>query len=179
MGVNVLNGNDPTDAVSTVTISENKLHLGAYFNMDYYQEVFSASGVILWGIETNDKIMAIKPTHVNAPESKQVMIEFYEAPAFTGGAEQAIQNRNFMSTYQTQAKMWIGVTVTDDGTLKRRFRLMGVVSLGNRRIGGALAPEAPYILKPHTKYLVKVTNEDTVSTRITLGSEFYERRRGC
>ena len=174
--IRILTGaEDKSGAIAVLDLEHHEIHKGNYYYSDYYQAVLAGSGgVIVWGIDTGAHSVHLKPTNLNVPDSNNVTIEFYEEAEYTDGTPLVITNRNYNSTNETAVSQVIAPTVEDNGNLKRSFRLLGISGQGNTRQGGRLGTEQEYVLKPDTKYLVRIVNNDSVATRITLGSEWYE-----
>jgi len=108
--------------------------------------------------------------------SKETNIKLYEGVTEDGdGTDITAYNRNRNSSATASTALAHTPTVTDTGTLLQEQHVGG--GIGNQRFGGEAREESEWILKPATKYLLRVTSEEA-DNDVSILINWYEGSEG-
>ncbi len=126
------------------------------------------SGTIYFGLIIGSKPISFT---FDVGCSDQIKVEFFEDTDFTGGTQMQLENKNRTSTSLPEVNIYSNPTVNDEGN-KIFESIEGTEK--SRRIGNAvsLRDNEFFILKPNTKYLMKLTTYN--SADISLLADFWE-----
>jgi len=106
-----------------------------------------------------------------------VKLEFNEGPTYTGGSDESadIWNRNRkLKTLLPLSKIIDGtVTITDAGTPLPVYYI-GSGTRPSNVSGGAISSTEEILLDQDEEYMIRVTNQTSTSTQLTIGIFWYE-----
>ena len=141
----------------------------------------SISSATYIGFETptvaSGKFIHWRPTGLTS-SANYVQVTLYEGDTYTGGTSVAPinRNRNLSTNHVSDMQEYkYGVTSSPSGTIIENF---GVGSTGspNARSGGAGSSNEELVLKPNTKYVMKL--DPAGATTVTVKDFWYEEASG-
>jgi len=104
-----------------------------------------------------------------------VTAQVFETPTYTGGTTASIYNLNRITPTACLSSIKTGVTASATGTqIAAPTFAYGTDAQGNRVVGTFTVTGLERVLKPNTTYLLRITNNDTVTCKIGTYVTFYE-----
>lgn len=104
-----------------------------------------------------------------------ITAQVFEAPTYTGGTTQPIYNLNRTNPLACLSVMKTGVTTTVTGSqVAAPTYAYGTESQGNRAVGTFSVTGLERVLAPNTTYLLRITNNDTATAKVSTYVTFYE-----
>lgn len=127
-----------------------------------------SAGTIYFGITVNSKPISFT---FDVGCSDQIKVELFEDANFNGGTQIPLENKNRTSTTSSVIQTYQEPTVNSEGN--KIFESIEGTEKSNK-IGNAvsLRDNEFFILKPNTKYLLKLTTYNT--SDISLLADFWE-----
>lgn len=126
-------------------------------------------------IQTGSKPVIVKSVSMGFP-GRGVTSNTYEAPTVSvNGSPILVYNSNRINPVDGQVTLFSVPTVTGIGT--KAFAstvVIGSAGIGQRTVGSYALAGNERILKPNTKYLRRVHNDDTDSGFLTIQFNWYE-----
>ena len=162
-----------------------QVSLGEYGNEIIKGNVFSCTclislaseGVQDYGIVTpTDKDIRLSITDISA-DINYIKAILYEAPTFTGNAEADIVSYNRQSTTESEVTIYSTFTVAPNitsATVLDTLATLGGATNPNLSIGGSKSHDNYFVLKRDSKYLIRVSNEDTGTANVLIKQSWIE-----
>lgn len=105
----------------------------------------------------------------------QVTVYLYEAPTTSGGTALTPYNMKRASTETPTAAVVHTPTVTSVGSVALvNGRVLPGGTSSQTRVGGGIRSGAEWILKPSTKYLMRINNSSGSTIAVNVALEWYE-----
>jgi hypothetical protein len=146
-----------------------RVHHGKHFTISHSNKTLAAGEVLTVQLTTGEKeCHAVVDYGLNSIGS----IELLEAPTTSSGTALTAINNNRVSSNVTTATIVHTPTVTADGTLLELKLIEGTG--GGQAIGSSGGSRIEFILKPSTKYLVRMTNDNNAASRAWVNVSWYE-----
>lgn len=155
-----------TFGLVTIDVAHHELHEGNHFFVKDWVDIPSASTADL--LYVSGAMEAHMRTSFEGTAAFQV--DIYEGTVTSNnGTLKTVHNRKRSSTNTCGCAIYTAPTVTSTGTVFIRYKL------GAGKTGGSSSAENEVILKPNTKYLIRLTNNvtGTVNT-IDYLADWYE-----
>ena len=157
---------DLSNTLPIIPIEHHKIHGGKSFFIEDWLDI-SGQG-------TNLDILLV--TGTNSPHfvwlfssEASFVSSFYEDCTASGGSSLSIFNHNRNSSNTPTLSVYTGSTITDVGNLLLRQ----LISSGHKE-GSAREWNHEIILKPNSKYLLRVSKVDSGTDAITYHLDWYE-----
>lgn len=104
-----------------------------------------------------------------------VTVELFEAPTTSAnGTAKTPLNKNRNSTTVSKTLVYMNPTITANGTLLATRQILQVGG-GAHIEGGEASISSEWILKPNTKYIIKITNSSGGSINFSSSFYYYEK----
>lgn len=154
-------------------IETDNIHAGVGYDVSGFGTLTNGANTIFYA-----NVGAL-PLHFHGFEVKttagEVVIELYEAPTVTAnGTAITPRNKNRGSANTALSLIYGGTTVSANGTLLFTRKIFGT-SQGSHYEGGDVGVGSEWVLKPNTKYIIKITNSSGTTISYTAGFYFYEK----
>ena len=162
-----------SDAIVTATDEHFYNHEGNYFTATHNIPSLAPEAVYYIGFITGDSPLHIFPLNIDSNISL-LEYSFFEDADFSGGAPKTVLNKNRMINKPSESQFILAPTVVTEGVTLLDIVLIGSEGVGQRRTGGSISTQAPWIFKPNTKYLAKFTNKNSVAGMIQVISSWYQ-----
>lgn len=148
------------------------IHVGRVFEASHYVPVIAAAASFDILVVTAE---ASPHLRIQANAGGAARLALYEgATTSANGTAMLVANRNRKSADTPTAGIFYGPTVTALGTQLSDEFAPGGEAAGNRTVGSAFPSFEEWILKPNTRYVVRVTNVATVDITASFSLAFYE-----
>lgn len=162
-----------TNALKVVDTVHHEVHEGEMFHSEYYAASLANNGSLDIEIATPADKEAHFVFTINA--GGQAVAYLYEAPTVAGGTAMAVHNMNRRSANLPGTTIVHTPTVSATGTtVLVNGRLLAGGTSVQTRVGGGVRQNTEWILRPGTKYLLRVTNTSGSAVPINVACEFYE-----
>lgn len=161
-----------TGALLTIDTIHHEVHEGEMFHAEYTNTNVANNGsvdlLLTVGVKEAHFVFAL-----NA--GGQCLAYVYEAPTSTGGTAVAAYNMHRSIATAPLTTVTYAPTVTATGsTAIVDGRLLAGGNSVQTRIGGGVRTNTEWILKPSTKYLLRVTNTSGGAVAVNVALEWYE-----
>lgn len=169
---NAITVNGSVGALVTVDAIHRQIHIGRLFEAGHY-----ATGIANAGTVDILIVTAINSPHVRFQigASGAATAQLYEdVSASANGTAVSSFNRNRNSANTVTTTLFHTPTITNTGTALMLEYLPGGEASGNRTVGSTLPTFEEWILKPATKYLVRITNVSGSAISAAANFAFYE-----
>lgn len=104
-----------------------------------------------------------------------ITAQVFESPTYTGGTLASLYNLNRMKPVACLSQVKTGVTTSATGTqVAAPTYAYGTDSQGNRAVGTFSVTGLERVLAPNTTYLLRITNNDTATAKVSTYVTFYE-----
>ncbi len=105
----------------------------------------------------------------------QITATVFEAPTTSGGSAATVYNLNRINPVATTCTVKTGITVSATGTqISAPTYGIGSAGTGNSVNGTYAVDGAERVLKPNTKYLLRITNNDAATQKAAAIFSWYE-----
>jgi len=159
--------------IGTIDIEHKKIHDGTHFFNSKYITATNAE-TVNWVLETGAKT-AHMTFAIDSADAGFSFITYENIVANEDGTLQTLLNNNRNSATTSTLKMRLRATGTDiTGSQEVRSGWYGTAGGTSQRQGGNLTRGAELLLKPNTKYLLRITNLSTTNNRINILHSWYE-----
>lgn len=168
------NGDKATSDLVSISHPHHEIHEGNYYSFCHYNESLANAGTIQF-IITSPDTENFNHFRFSFSSTLKIKFELFENTTHNLGASQTIinRNRNFNDTPDTLLNTSAGGGV--DGNLIDCSSFgspsVGVVGGG----GGQSSQSVEWVLKPNTKYLLKLTSGSN-DNNVSLNLNWYERK---
>jgi len=157
-----------TNSLQTVDYAHHEIHAGSHF--------FTGNYTTLSNAQVYD-ILFVTPAGLTAPHmifeiatQAEAMFQYYEGVTTSAdGTALDMYDRNRVTDNTPTTTFYHTPTVTAVGTLIGQ----GVFGSGNKG-GGTLRDSSEFVLKPSTKYMIRVTNNTSIANWYDWFFDWYE-----
>lgn len=156
--------------------TEANVKNGLQFEMSGNNDAVAAGGNVDIVFTVGSKPVIVKERIVAFTGTK-ITAQVFEAPTVTGGTGTTVvvYNLNRISPAATTVSALLGQTVTNNGTKVGADTVAyGGSGVGQSVVSTFAAQGAERILKPNTKYLLRITNGDAAAQKIAVYATWYE-----
>ena len=161
-------------ALVTQSYTEANVKNGLQFEASEYNAAVAAGANFDIEFNTGSKRVIVKDRQI-AFTGTGVTIDVYEVPTTSGGTAGTVYNLNRINPVAATATYKTAPTVTATGTKvgATAYRLGGT-GVGPTEVSPFAAPGVERVLKPNTKYLLRITNNDAAAQKIAAYLTWYE-----
>lgn len=161
-------------ALVTQSYTEANVKSGLQFEASGYNATVAAGTNFDVEFNTGSKRVIIKDRQVSFTGAG-VTINVYEAPTTSGGTAGTVYNLNRINPVATTVSHKIAPTVSAPGTqIGATAYGLGGTGVGPTEVSSFAAPDVERVLKPNTKYLLRITNNDAAAQKIAAYITWYE-----
>lgn len=163
-----------TKPVLDISYPHQKVHQGQFFLLERIVSSLADNVSIDVVLSTGNQSLHASFGSIVRGDSE---IFIYESPTVSNGSVIDIINQNRNSTRQSTATAVHTPTVTSVGTLLTHNLIVGgaVGHAVGGAMSGALREGSEWVLKPNTKYLIRLTNKSGQARDLQLQCAFYEQ----
>lgn len=161
-------------ALVTMSYTEANIKNGLQFEASGLAATLATGANFDVEFQTGVKPVIVKGRQISFTGT-QITATVFEAPTTSGGTAVTAYNMNRINPVATTCTIKTGVTVTATGT-QISAPTYGIGSAGNgNNVRGTFAIDgAERILKPNTKYLLRITNNDAATQKAAAVFSWYE-----
>lgn len=161
-------------ALVTQSYTEANVKSGLQFEASVYNATVAAGTNFDIEFQTGTKPVIIKDRQV-AFTGAGITINVYEAPTTSAGTAGTVYNLNRRNPIAATASYKTAPTVTAAGTQVGATTYgLGGTGAGPSSVSAFVTPGVERVLKPSTKYLLRITNNDAAAQRIAAYITWYE-----
>lgn len=161
-------------ALVTRSYTEANVKNGLQFEASVYNAAVAAGASFDVEFQTGAKPVIIKDRQV-AFTGAGVTIDVYEAPTTSAGTAGTVYNLNRRNPITATASYKIAPTVTATGTqIGATTYGLGGAGVRPSSVSAFVTPGVERVLKPSTKYLLRITNNDAAAQIIAAYITWYE-----
>lgn len=161
-------------ALVTQTYTEANVKNGLQFEASMYNAAVAPAGNFDIEFATGSKPVIIKNRQV-AFTGIGITANVFEAPTTSAGTASAVYNLNRVGPVATTVTCKTAPTVTDTGTQAGATTYgLGGSGVGPTIVSAFAVNGAERVLKPNTKYLLRITNNDAAAQKITVYTSWFE-----
>lgn len=161
-------------ALVTSSYVEANVKNGLQFEASGYNAAVAAGASFDIEFQTGTKPVVIKDRQV-AFTGTGITINVYEAPTTSAGTAGTVYNLNRRNPVTATASYRTAPTVTAAGTQVGATTYgFGGTGVGPSVVSAFVTPGVERVLKPSTKYLLRITNNDAAAQKIAAYLTWYE-----
>lgn len=161
-------------ALVTQSYTEANVKNGLQYEASGYNAAVAAGASFDIEFNTTTKRVVIKDRQV-AFTGAGVTINVYEAPTTSAGTAGTVYNLNRVNPVATTVNYKTAPTVTVSGTqIGATSYGLGGTGVSQTEVSSFAAPGVERVLKPSTKYLLRITNNDAAAQKIAAYITWYE-----
>lgn len=161
-------------ALTTQSYTETNTKNGLQYEASWYNATVAAGASFDVEFNTGAKPVIIKNRQI-AFTGVGVTINVYEAPTTSGGTAGTVYNLNRIKSVATTVSHKIAPTVSAPGTqIGATTYGFGGTGVGQTIVSSFAAPDVGRVLKPNTKYLLRITNNDAAAQKVAAYITWYE-----
>lgn len=151
-------------ALETKSTAEEQLSSGVLFTINYTTPSIGAAGTYLVGFITGSRPV-VYMNRLYTATVNEAFVELYEL-TYTAGTPIPAGNRNFVIGGSGPVSYVAAPTATISGTPVATTKLIGSSTSGTSTVQ-LFSDSEFYILKPNTRYVLRLTNQDSNAGIIT------------
>lgn len=151
----------------------NFLFVGQMYSASHKYSIAATSSAYMESIVPSNKLIHLISRDLTVDAGGPLDVELYEAPTITDGTTPpTIYNLDRRSSKTPSWQLFVNPTGVSGGTKL----LVAQISTGGgpKSTGGLSSGVAEFILKPSTKYVLKITNTGTQTSTVVLTYTWYE-----
>lgn len=157
--------------VVSISFDHMMIHLGRGFTRSDYHTNLASAGVANHLISVGANAIHIRQLIVET-DGSPVLVEYFENTTTSAdGTEETIGNNNRNSSLATTTEYYTGPTITADGDQMGQTLIPSITQHSG---GVGIMQGGEWILKPNTKYTIRVTNNDSQAIDYGMTLFFYE-----
>lgn len=161
-------------ALVTQSYTEVNVKNGLQFEASGYNAAVAAAGNFDVEFQTGAKPVIIKDRQI-AFTGTGITINVYEAPTTSAGTAGTVYNLNRINPVAATASFKTAPTVTAVGTQVATTNYgIGGSGVGQTIVSAFSSQGAERVLKPNTKYLLRITNNDAAAQKVAAYFTWYE-----
>lgn len=161
-------------SLMTSSYVEANVKNGLQFEASEYNAAVAAGASFDIEFQTGTKPVIIKDRQV-AFTGAGITANVYEAPTTSAGTAGTVHNLNRRNPIAATASYKTAPTVTAAGTQVGATAYgLGGTGVGPSVVSAFVTPGVERVLKPSTKYLLRITNNDAAAQRIAVYITWYE-----
>lgn len=161
-------------ALVTQSYTEANIKIGLQFEASVYNAAVAAGANFDVEFQTGAKPVVIKNRQV-AFTGTGITANVYEAPTTSAGTAGTVYNLNRRNPVTATASYKAAPTVTATGTQAGATTYgLGGSGVGPSVVSAFAASGVERVLKPNTKYLLRITNNDAAAQKIAAYLTWYE-----
>lgn len=161
-------------ALITQSYTEANTKNGLQYEASGYNAAVAAGANFDVEFNTGAKPVIIEDRQV-AFTGAGITINVYEAPTTSAGTAGTVYNLNRINPVATTVSYKTAPTVTAAGTQAGATTYgLGGTGVGQTVVSAFAAPGVERVLKPNTKYLLRITNNDAAAQKIAAYLTWYE-----
>lgn len=161
-------------ALVTQSYTEANVKNGLQFEASGYNAAVAAGANFDVEFQTGAKLVIIKDRQV-AFTGAGITINVYEAPTTSAGTAGTVYNLNRRNPVTATASYKVAPTVTATGIqVGATVYGLGGSGVGPSVVSAFVTTGVERVLKPSTKYLLRITNNDAAAQRIAAYITWYE-----
>lgn len=161
-------------ALITQSYTEANVKNGLQYEAGGYNAAVAAAGNFDVEFNTGAKPVIIKDRQI-AFTGAGITINVYEAPTTSAGTAGTVYNLNRVNPVATAVNYKTAPTVSAVGTqIGATTYGLGGTGVGQTVVSSFSSPGVERALKPNTKYLLRITNNDAAAQKIAAYLTWYE-----
>lgn len=161
-------------ALVTQSYTEANVKNGVQFEASGYNAAVAAGGNFDVEFNTGSKPVIIKDRQI-AFTGTGITVNVYETPTTSAGTAGTVYNLNRINPVAATVSFKTAPTVTGTGTQVGTTNYgIGGSGVGQTVVSAFSSQGAERILKPNTKYLLRITNNDAAAQKIAAYLTWYE-----
>lgn len=161
------------DGIVTTSYDDDYIVRGNAFTSQLVLSLTSGMNYVLFSGNgsASDTIFTIPPRF--SADDGQVIVSFRLGSDYSGGAELAYFNRNATSPNTPKAKLALGATGTDEGTIQSQY-LIGTTGGFFTSGGGQTSGDKAFIIPANAIFLVEINNQSGGTINFGYTFTWYE-----
>lgn len=162
-------------AFTVQPFTEINSKLGVQYEASFFNPSLASGASADIVIEVGNEPMLVKDIEVRF-NVELISSAVYRSPTWSGGSEIGVYNMSDRSPVPDDVTITAGVTVTDTGTqISPTVYSIGSEGQGNRQLSNVSQTSGvERILAENTTYLLRITNESSISSVISGISTWYQ-----
>lgn len=161
-------------AFTTQPFIEANVKNGTQWELSFENSTVAAGASLDSVLLTGNQYVLVKSRIISFTGSR-IEGDVYKNPVYTGGSTVPIYNLNTSIVTPVMSSFKTGVSVSSVGTeIAARTHAYGTDTNVNQTVGAYAVQGVERVLAPNTAYLLRITNQSSISIRVSGYITFYE-----